>query len=59
MSREGKRMEKKGKIIEIRSHGRGGQGVVIFSELLAKAAYLDGYMAQSFPFFGAEKAVLP
>jgi len=49
-------MVEKNKIIEIRVHGRGGQGAVIFSELVAKAAYLDGYMAQSFPFFGAEKA---
>ncbi len=44
------------KMIEIRWHGRGGQGGVTAAELLAKAAYVDGYKGvQAFPFFGAER----
>ncbi len=44
------------KMIEVRWHGRGGQGGVTAAELLAKAAYIDGYKGvQAFPFFGAER----
>jgi len=39
-------------MIEVRFHGRGGQGSVLASELLAQAAFLDGRHPQSFPFFG-------
>ena len=46
-------------MIEIRFHGRGGQGAVIASELLAQAAFLDGKMPQSFPFFGVERRGAP
>ena len=46
-------------MIEIRFHGRGGQGAVIASELLAQAAFLDGRMPQSFPFFGVERRGAP
>jgi pyruvate ferredoxin oxidoreductase gamma subunit len=46
-------------VIEIRFHGRGGQGAVIASELLAQAAFLDGKMPQSFPFFGVERRGAP
>ena len=42
-------------MLEIRFQGRGGQGAVIASELLAQAAFLDGRVPQSFPFFGVER----
>ncbi|MGA8543533.1 MAG: 2-oxoacid:acceptor oxidoreductase family protein [Thermoplasmata archaeon] len=48
-----------GSVIEIRFHGRGGQGAVIASELLAQAAFLDGKEPQSFPFFGVERRGAP
>ena len=44
---------------EIRFHGRGGQGVVTAAELLAYAAILEGYYAQAFPEFGAERRGAP
>lgn len=48
------------KMIEIRWHGRGGQGGVTSAELLAKAAYYDGYKGvQAFPYFGAERRGAP
>ena len=46
-------------MIEIRFHGRGGQGAVVASELLAQAAFLDGKLPQSFPFFGVERRGAP
>ncbi|MHA1960190.1 MAG: pyruvate ferredoxin oxidoreductase subunit gamma [Candidatus Thorarchaeota archaeon] len=47
-------------MIEIRWHGRGGQGGVTAAELLAKAAYYDGYKGvQAFPYFGAERRGAP
>ncbi len=46
-------------MIEIRFHGRGGQGTVVASELLAQAAFLDGKIPQSFPFFGVERRGAP
>ncbi|MHA2602558.1 MAG: pyruvate ferredoxin oxidoreductase subunit gamma [Candidatus Thorarchaeota archaeon SMTZ1-83] len=47
-------------MIEIRWHGRGGQGGVTSAELLAKAAYIDGYEGvQAFPYFGAERRGAP
>ena len=47
-------------MIEIRWHGRGGQGGVTSAELLAKAAFLDGYKGvQAFPYFGAERRGAP
>jgi len=48
------------KMIEVRWHGRGGQGGVTSAELLAKAAYIDGYKGvQAFPYFGAERRGAP
>ena len=44
---------------EIRFHGRGGQGVVTASKILAEVAFLNGYEAQSIPFFGAERRGSP
>lgn len=45
--------------LEIRLHGRGGQGVVTASEMLAEAAILEGYHGQSIPYFGAERRGAP
>ena len=45
--------------LEIRFHGRGGQGVVTASRIVAEAAHLDGYYSQSMPFFGAERRGAP
>ncbi len=46
-------------MIEIRFHGRGGQGAVTSAELLAKAAIKEGRYAQAFPAFGAERRGAP
>ena len=46
-------------MIEIRIHGRGGQGVVTASDLLAVAAFKDGRYSQAFPFFGTERTGAP
>ncbi len=46
-------------LISIRFHGRGGQGAVTASKLLAEAASLTGYYSQSMPFFGAERRGAP
>ncbi len=46
-------------MIEIRIHGRGGQGNVAAAELLANAAFRDGKFAQAFPSFGAERIGAP
>jgi pyruvate ferredoxin oxidoreductase gamma subunit len=47
------------RMIEIRIHGRGGQGNVAAAELLAIAAFKDGKFAQAFPSFGAERVGAP
>ncbi len=44
---------------EIRWHGRGGQGVVTASQLLAQAALLEGKHIQAFPEFGPERTGAP
>ncbi len=46
-------------LIEIRWHGRGGQGVVTASELFAEAAMQDGNYIQAFPEFGPERMGAP
>ncbi|MGY0288168.1 MAG: 2-oxoacid:acceptor oxidoreductase family protein [Candidatus Methanodesulfokora washburnensis] len=46
-------------MIEIRWHGRGGQGGVVASRIAAKAAFYEGYYSQAFPFFGAERRGAP
>lgn len=46
-------------MIEIRIHGRGGQGSITAAELLAMAAFKDGKYSQAFPFFGTERAGAP
>lgn len=47
------------KLVEIRWHGRGGQGAVTSAELLAKAAIGEGKYAQAFPSFGPERRGAP
>lgn len=42
-------------MLEMRIHGRGGQGVVTLAELLAKAALKAGREVQTLPFFGVER----
>ena len=46
-------------MIEIRIHGRGGQGAVIASEVLASAFFKEGKFVQAFPAFGAERRGAP
>ncbi len=46
-------------MIEIRFHGRGGQGAVKGSDILAMAAFKEGKEVQSFPFFGVERRGAP
>ena len=44
---------------ELRVHGRGGQGSVVASKLLAVAFFLEGRQVQSFPMFGVERRGAP
>jgi len=46
-------------LVEVRWHGRGGQGIVTVSRLLAYAALLDGKHVQAFPEFGPERRGAP
>jgi pyruvate ferredoxin oxidoreductase gamma subunit len=46
-------------MIQIRFHGRGGQGVVTAAEILSLAAFQDGMFAQAFPSFGSERMGAP
>jgi len=46
-------------LIEIRWHGRGGQGAVTSAELMARAAIDEGHYAQAFPSFGPERRGAP
>ncbi|MEM2059018.1 MAG: pyruvate ferredoxin oxidoreductase subunit gamma [Thermoproteota archaeon] len=46
-------------MLEIRWHGRGGQGAVTAAEILASAAIMEGKWAQAFPSFGAERRGAP
>ncbi len=46
-------------MIEIRFHGRGGQGSVIASKILAKAFFMEGKYVSSFPYFGVERRGAP
>jgi pyruvate ferredoxin oxidoreductase gamma subunit len=46
-------------MIEVRIHGRGGQGAVTSAELLALAAIEEGKYAQGFPSFGPERRGAP
>jgi 2-oxoacid:acceptor oxidoreductase gamma subunit (pyruvate/2-ketoisovalerate family) len=44
---------------ELRFHGRGGQGTVVASKLLAVALFHEGRQVQSFPAFGVERRGAP
>lgn len=44
---------------EIRLHGRGGQGAVTASRLLAAAAFIEGKYSQSIPMYGTERRGAP
>ncbi|HUC23584.1 MAG TPA: 2-oxoacid:acceptor oxidoreductase family protein, partial [Streptosporangiaceae bacterium] len=46
-------------MLQIRIHGRGGQGVVTAAELLSAAAFSEGKHAQAFPSFGSERTGAP
>jgi pyruvate ferredoxin oxidoreductase gamma subunit len=46
-------------MIEVRIHGRGGQGNVVAAYVLATAAFTEGWHAQAFPAFGAERRGAP
>lgn len=46
-------------MIEISIQGRGGQGVVIASKILASAFFIEGKWVQSFPSFGGERRGAP
>ncbi|NCN41327.1 MAG: pyruvate ferredoxin oxidoreductase [Candidatus Tagabacteria bacterium CG_4_10_14_0_2_um_filter_40_13] len=46
-------------MIEIRFHGRGGQGTVTAANVLSQAAFLEGKHSQSFPDFGTERRGAP
>ncbi len=46
-------------MIEVRFHGRGGQGAVTSAELMALAAIDEGQYAQAFPSFGPERRGAP
>jgi 2-oxoacid:acceptor oxidoreductase gamma subunit (pyruvate/2-ketoisovalerate family) len=47
------------KMLEVRWHGRGGQGAWTASELLGRAAIAEGKYIQSFPEFGPERMGAP
>ena len=46
-------------MIELRIHGRGGQGAVVASKALAEAAFLTGQYVQSYPDYGVERRGAP
>jgi 2-oxoacid:acceptor oxidoreductase gamma subunit (pyruvate/2-ketoisovalerate family) len=46
-------------MVEIRIHGRGGQGAVVACKLLAEAVFQEGKFCQSFPAFGVERRGAP
>jgi 2-oxoacid:acceptor oxidoreductase gamma subunit (pyruvate/2-ketoisovalerate family) len=46
-------------MIEVRFHGRGGQGAVTSAEIVAQAAIAKGLYAQAFPSFGPERRGAP
>jgi len=47
------------KVVEIRWHGRGGQGVVTASQLVAETALQEGKYFQAFPEYGPERMGAP
>jgi 2-oxoacid:acceptor oxidoreductase gamma subunit (pyruvate/2-ketoisovalerate family) len=53
------RSERRSEVRELRIHGRGGQGAVIASKVLASALFREGRSVQSFPAFGVERRGAP
>ncbi len=46
-------------MLQVRIHGRGGQGVVTAAEMLSIAAFEEGKHAQAIPSFGSERMGAP
>ena len=46
-------------IKEVRFYGRGGQGIITASRILAEAFFKEGMKVQAFPFFGIERRGAP
>ena len=46
-------------MLQVRIHGRGGQGVVSAAEMLSVSAFLEGKHAQAGPSCGAERMGAP
>lgn len=46
-------------MIEVRFHGRGGQGAKVASRIVGRGGFLAGLHAQDFPLFGAERRGAP
>ncbi|MDR0482924.1 MAG: 2-oxoacid:acceptor oxidoreductase family protein [Cellulomonadaceae bacterium] len=46
-------------MLQVCLHGRGGQGVVTASEMLAQSAFSEGHQVQAFPSFGSERMGAP
>ncbi len=46
-------------LVEIRWHGRGGQGAVTASKILAEACLAEGKFIQAFPEYGPERSGAP
>lgn len=50
---------RKERMVEVRWHGRGGQGAKTASYLLAESAAADGKYVQAYPEYGAERSGAP
>ena len=46
-------------MLRLRFHGRGGQGAKVASRVLGTTAFYEGYNAQDFPLYGAERRGAP
>jgi len=46
-------------VIELRLHGRGGQGTVVATKILAEALSAEGKFVQAFPEYGVERRGAP
>ncbi len=46
-------------MVEIRFHGRGGQGTVVASKILADAVAMEGNWVQAYPEYGVERRGSP
>jgi pyruvate ferredoxin oxidoreductase gamma subunit/2-oxoisovalerate ferredoxin oxidoreductase gamma subunit len=46
-------------MVELRFHGRGGQGAVVASKIFAVASFKSGYYPLAFPQFGVERRGAP